>query len=402
MMNDNFIKIQSALINEALPACVIDLDAFDRNCKKLLMFLKNKNQTIRIASKSLRTPDLIKRVLKSNEAFKGLMIFSANELNLIEEFGTNDFLIAYPTVQKSDLEQIEKALQRNCSVKLVVDHPKQIEIINEYFENKMSTHENKLQLVIDVDASLNLFGIHLGVRRSPVRSITHALELARLIQKKQNVKFAGLMMYEAQVAGLTDRNPFKKLLNPIAHLVRMKSMKYVQKFRKDLYEAFQNEKIPLIVFNGGGTGSFNFANEEDCLTELTAGSALFSSHLFDYYSNIQFEPACFFALQVVRTSDRNYVTCQGGGYIASGEPGWDRLPKPIFPEGLSLVSSEGTGEVQTPLQLKNASLNIGDVVLFRHSKSGEVMERFNEVLIYSNGKIIDRVKTYRGLGLQTF
>ena len=35
---------------------------------------------------------------------------------------------------------------------------------------------------------------------------------------------------------------------------------------------------------------------------------------------MHFEPACFFALQATRSSDEGYVTCQGGGYVASGEP----------------------------------------------------------------------------------
>jgi D-serine deaminase-like pyridoxal phosphate-dependent protein len=172
----------------------------------------------------------------------------------------------------------------------------------------------------------------------------------------------------------------------------------VARRRLRVAELFSERAIPLELFNGGGTGSLNLAAREPWLTEVSAGSGLYCPHLFDYYTNIQFEPAAFFALQVVRASDPGFVTCQGGGYIASGEPGWDRVPLPWLPRGLRLISTEGCGEVQTPLRLPaDLALAPGEIVLFRHAKAGELMERFNEVLLVSGGKIIGRAKSYRGM-----
>ena len=162
-------------------------------------------------------------------------------------------------------------------------------------------------------------------------------------------------------------------------------------FGSDNYSGIHPE-----ILNGGGTGSLNYAAADPSLTEVTAGSGLLCSHLFDYYSNIRFEPSCFFALQVVRSSDSGFVTCQGGGYIASGEPGWDRVPVPWLPPESELVATEGCGEVQTPLSVR-FPLRPGDPVLFRHAKAGELAERFTEYLLVSGGKIVSRAKTYRGL-----
>lgn len=390
-------KMIELLKSEKLPAIVVDLDAFDRNVKALTLFGK----PIRLATKSIRVPALIHRAMDSYPGiFKGLMTYSAQETLQLAEQGFDDFLIAYPTVQPSDLSALQKTVELGKQVKLVIDSEEQLSKISAQWKNK-----RPLSVVIEVDGSLHGWGgmLHLGVRRSPVRSISDVLDLIEKIKSFSGLRFSGLMVYEAQVAGLTDRNPFKKFLNPIAGLVRRISQKRIARLRSEIAYALKSKGIAYEVFNGGGTGNINWASEEAHLTELAAGSALFSPHLFDYYSNIHFEPSCFFALQVVRSSDPGFVTCQGGGYIASGEPSWDRIPKPVWPLGLKLVSTEAAGEVQTPLQMPSGTqLKAGDIVLFRHSKSGEVMERFHEVLVVKGSRITERFPTYRGIGLSTF
>lgn len=390
------------LRDERLPAVVVDVEAFDRNVARLAGFLEGKSMALRLATKSVRVPELIKRVLAYGAPYKGLMCFSAEEAFVLATHGLDDFLIAYPTFQKSDLELLRDLHEKGKTVALVVDSGQGLVRVAE----QMRGVAKPFRVVVDVDVSLRLFGglVHFGVRRSPVRS---ARDVARLLDeaaRHPELKAVGAMAYEAQVAGLGDRNPFKRLINPIARLIRQASVSSVAEIREEVAQLFTDRGVALEIMNGGGTGSINYAASETVLTELSAGSGLLCSHLFDYYSNVHFEPACFFALQVVRSSDNGYVTCQGGGYVASGEPGWDRVPKPWLPAGSRLVSMEGTGEVQTPLRVRShepgqeVELKMGDPALFRHAKAGELAERFNEYLLVSNGRIVSRAKTYRGLG----
>jgi D-serine deaminase-like pyridoxal phosphate-dependent protein len=106
----------------------------------------------------------------------------------------------------------------------------------------------------------------------------------------------------------------------------------------------------------------------------------------------------------VRRPAPDTITCQGGGYVASGAPGPDRLPRPVYPEGLAYLSLEGAGEVQTPLRLPKdcPPLDLGDPVFFQHAKAGELAERFNEFHLLRGREIIDAVKTYRGKGRSFF
>jgi D-serine deaminase-like pyridoxal phosphate-dependent protein len=153
------------------------------------------------------------------------------------------------------------------------------------------------------------------------------------------------------------------------------------------------------LFNGGGTRSLYWCTGESALTEVTAGSGFLASHLFDDIRDLELVPAAYFALQVVRAPAPGIVTCHGGGYVASGAAGLDRLPRPALPEGLALMPHEGAGEVQTPLRLsRGVDLRLGDPVFFRHAKAGELAEHFNEYLLVRGSRIVDRAPTYRGLG----
>jgi D-serine deaminase-like pyridoxal phosphate-dependent protein len=91
------------------------------------------------------------------------------------------------------------------------------------------------------------------------------------------------------------------------------------------------------------------------------------------------------------------ATVLGGGYIASGPAGADRLPTPVHPPGLRLLGSEGAGEVQTPVAgAAAAALAVGDRVWFRHAKAGELCERFDELHLVRGDTVVDSVPTYRG------
>jgi len=391
------------LQNERLPAVVVDLEAFDRNVARAGAVVQQSGcgQTLRLAAKSLRVPDLIGRVLKFGRPYQGLMCFSAEEALFLSSRGFDDFLVAYPTVQRSDLKALRELHASGRSVKLVVDSLDGVKAAAE----AMTGTAKPLPLVLEVDMSLRLLGgrVHLGVRRSPIRTPGEAVRFFQKTQQYPNVGLIGVMGYEAQTAGVGDRSPFHKFLNPIIALIRSRSVSLAADRRAKVAEAFNLRGLPLELFNGGGTGSLNYSTKEPWLTEVTAGSAFLCPHLFDYYSNIKFEPACFFALQAVRTSDPNFITCQGGGYIASGQPGWDKTPAPYLPKGLKLVGTEGCGEVQTPLKVPpGLRLSPGDPVLFRHAKAGELAERFKEYLLVSKGRIVSRVPTYRGLGLCFF
>ena len=133
---------------------------------------------------------------------------------------------------------------------------------------------------------------------------------------------------------------------------------------------------------------------------MAAGSGLLVPALFDHYRSFTPRPAAFFGLPVVRRPSPQVATVHGGGLVASGPAGDDRLPVPWAPAGLQLTGLEGAGEVQTPVSGHAATLlTVGDLVWFRHAKSGELFEHTGTAHLLAGDRIVESVPTYRGHGL---
>lgn len=377
-MDPTHARYEAAFEGRDAPFAFVDLDAMWANADEMLGRAAGK--PIRVATKSVRCRALQEAIARRDARFRGLMTFTlAESLWLYEP----DMLLAYPTADRKTLGQMTE----NGPV-LMVDSVDHLDLIE-------SATNVPVRLCIEVDLSYPLPGgrVKIGVKRSPIRTPEEALDLAREIEERPRMKLAGIMGYEAHIAGLGDRPPGKPLMAAVLKRLQRASAEEIAERRAAVVEALG----PLEFVNGGGTGSLQTTSREDVVTEVTAGSGFYAPTLFDHYSAFTLTPAAMFALPVVRRPSRRVATVLGGGYLASGPADALRLPTPYLPKGLKLDKNEGAGEVQTPLHGAGA-LAVGDRVYFRHAKAGELCERFNSLLLVEGDRVVDEVPTYRGEG----
>lgn len=389
----------AALAGERLPAAFVDIDAFDSNIESILSAIRGSGKTLRVATKSIRCVGLTRRIFqKGGDLVKGVMSYSMEEAAFLAARGFDDILVAYPSALKSDMELMVEMTKMGVNVSIVADSLAHIETLSAAGRR----HGVSLKAIIEVDTSYRPIGkaLHVGPRRSPVRAPEQALKLAKAARSSGGVEIAGVMGYEAHIAGLTDKNPFTQSTNVVKKALREMAKPDVIKSRGAVVKKLRDEGFALPIVNGGGTGSADSTSRDPSVTEVSAGSGFYCPHLFSYYTNLSLAPAAFFALQVVRHPTSGIATCSGGGYVASGEAGRDRLPLPYLPAGGKLLGMEGAGEVQTPVEFSGGAAlpPIGAPIIFRHAKAGELCERFNELLLISGGAIVGREKTYRGEG----
>ncbi|MFE7225512.1 amino acid deaminase/aldolase [Nocardioides sp. NPDC057577] len=372
------------------PYGVLDLGALRTNAADLVR--RAAGIPIRVASKSVRSRAVIRDVL-AMPGFRGVLAYTLPEaLWLARE--VDDVVVGYPSVDRVALRTLASDELLADRVTIMVDSVDQLDLI----DSVVGRDGPPIRVCLELDASLRLAGglVHLGARRSPVHTPEQAAKLARAIVARPRYRLVGMMGYEGQIAGVGDDQP--GLRKHAVRAVQWLSARELAERRAAAVSAVRRI-APLEFVNGGGTGSIETTRAESAVTEIAAGSGLFGPHLFDHYTRFTPRPAAYFVLSVVRRPSPRHATVLGGGWIASGAAGADRLPAPVWPRGLKLLPAEGAGEVQTPLTGPGAAgLRIDDRVWFRHTKAGELSEHLDAFHVVDDGALVGEVATYRGEG----
>ncbi|RED56831.1 amino acid deaminase/aldolase [Cohnella lupini] len=379
-----------------MPFAYVDIDLLDRNIREIARAAGNKK--IRVASKSIRSVEVLRRIMRSDDTFQGIMCYTATEAAFLAKQGLQDLLLGYPVWEPGGIRLLADLIGEGHGITFMADCLEHVD----HLEKIAQERGVRLPLCLDIDMSANYPGLRFGVWRSPLRDWDHVRPVVEKIMNSKWVWLDGIMGYEAQIAGVGDLVPGAALKNNVVRYLKSRSIREVALRRQRIVQRIQELGLTLRFVNAGGTGSLSSSRQEEWVTELTAGSGFYSPTLFDHYRSFRFEPAAGFAVEVVRQPRKDIVTCLGGGYTASGAADRIKLPKPYLPAGLELFPMEGAGEVQTPLLNRGKSpIGLGDPVFFRHAKAGELCERFDTLHVVSNGVIVGGYSTYRGMG-ETF
>jgi D-serine deaminase-like pyridoxal phosphate-dependent protein len=366
----------------AIDAAALAANAFD-------MLDRAQGTPIRVASKSIRVRGVLDAVL-ALPGYAGILAYTLPEALWLAGQGHPDVVVGYPTADRAGLARLASDETLASRVTVMVDDVAQLDLIDAV---AAPATRASIRVCLELDASLDapLLG-HLGVRRSPVHTPQQARALAEQIVARSGFALVGMMAYEAQIAGVTNKG------KPVVQAMQRTSARELAERRAAAVAAVR-EIADLEFVNGGGTGSLESTHADTSVTEIAAGSGLFGPHLFDGYRQFTPAPAAAFALSVVRRPTPAIATLLGGGWIASGPPGADRLPQLAWPQGLTMLPREMAGEVQTPVTGDAArALAVGDRVWLRHTKAGEASEHLNAFALVENGAVVAELPTYRGEG----
>ncbi|WP_201583460.1 alanine racemase [Psychrobacter jeotgali] len=405
------------------PSAWLDMDALDHNIA--LVNQKTQAVNLRLATKSIRSIAVLNYIKKRSPHFIGLMSYAADESAYLLKNGFDNILCAYPTLDMDSVAQTFEHTKQGATMIWMVDRFEHIDRLNQIAKQ----HDVMVEVCVDINMSMPLPKLYFGSKRS---ALMHKKDVKRLLKhskKCTHIKVAGVMGYEAQIAGLAEHLPDKPWLTPAIRLLKNRSKKQVQQRRSSIVNELKKQGYELQLVNGGGSGSMDFTASQPEITEITVGSAYYKPAYFDYMDSMQdFKPAAGFVLPVTRQPEKDIITCHSGGFIASGSIGVDKAPVVHYPKYLSILADEGFGEVQTPMAIDrkaikktqqadadiNIDIGIGDFVWCRHAKGGELCEHFNELVGYretskdasiladnkaSDGRgVVQTMTTYRGEG----
>lgn len=380
------------------PLAALHVGALRHNVHDMLA--RAAGTPIRIASKSVRIRSVLDAVL-AVDGYHGVLAYTLPEAIWLatatkEHPAIEDIVVGYPSADRAAIAALAASAELAGRITLMVDSVAQLDLVDSVVP---AGKRETIRLCLEIDASWTsaLIG-RVGVWRSPVSTAQDATALAELIAGRDGFRLVGVMGYEAQIAGQGD--------NPAGRPGWARTVRWMQKKSKAELTERRGEAVAAVrrvadleFVNGGGTGSIEFTAADVSVTEVAAGSGLLGGHLFDAYRSFHPAPAAAFALSVVRKPTPEMATVLGGGWVASGPAGNDRLPLVVWPQGLTMVPREMAGEVQSPVTGQAAaSLVPGDRVWLRHTKSGELSEHVNEFLLVEGGSVTEEMATYRGEG----
>lgn len=376
------------------PSAWLCLDALHANIAAVNERLGDKK--LRVASKSLRCVPVLKRIAKASPAFVGLMSYSVQETRFLVEQGFLDILCAYPSVDTSGIEACERARGEGVKLTWMVDRREHLALLAEV-SRKVG---HKLRVCVDLNLSMPLPGLYFGTRRSAIVDLPSLENFLKDSSAWKHCDLVGLMGYEAQIAGVARGT---QALHPRAVVIKALqriSAQKVARLRAQVVARVEALRGPLELVNGGGSGSLTWSAAQAELTEVTVGSAYFMPAYFSRMPSMHgFQMAAGFALPVTRKPSVGVITCQSGGFVASGALDADKLPQIVHPLGVRPYDLEGFGEVQTPMRVPaGVELEIGDCVWLRHAKAGELCEHFNKLWTFQDTQLVGSYLTYRGQG----
>ncbi len=311
------------------PALVIDLDAMESNIRRMADYFVTRSATLRPHSKTHKCPIIAHKQIEAGA--RGITCAKLGEAEVMVESGIRDILIANQIIGKEKIMRLA-ALARHADMIVAVDAASNLRDLSEAAQ----VFGSEIGVVVDVD---------VGMGRCGTRSVDETVALALLSVSLKNIRFRGVMGYEGHCVFIQD----KQERTAKCHLANA--------ILVEAADAVRRAGIEVEIVSGGGTGTYDIAGEYPGITEIEAGSYVFSDARYNGIVD-GFKPALSVLATVVSRPERDIVITDAGLKTMTSEFGMPVL-KGI--QGAELIKlSEEHGKIHLDRDIPD--LKTGDKV----------------------------------------
>lgn len=295
------------------PALVLDLDAMERNLRRMADWARARGLRLRPHAKMHKSAELAR--LQMAHGAVGVCVQKTDEALALAHAGVADIFISNEVIAPAKLLRLARAVRElPTRFGLAVDSEHGVHaLVSALRQAGVEGHE-RIDVCIEIDVGHGRCGVPPGPA---------ALALARLVTAAPVLRFAGLHAYHGRAQH--QRSDAER------HATIAQAAQAVTATRQTLEAA----GIAVPVVTGAGTGSFVHEAASGVWNEIQPGSYLFLDA--DYAANEAspdapaFEHALFVKAQVIsRSADR--AVCDAGHKSHAIDTG---LPTVWLPQGLS-------------------------------------------------------------------
>ena len=231
------------------PCLILDLDALERNIKKMGDYAAAHGMRHRVHGKMHKSVDVAK-LQESLGGACGVCCQKVSEAEVFARGGIQDVLVSNQVRDPQKIDRLARIPLLDARAICCVDDLNNIADLSA----AATRHGTVIECLIEIDC---------GAGRCGVTTTPEVVALARAIDAAEGLKFAGIQAYQGAMQHL-DRYEDRKA--KIAVAVAMV---------KDAVDTLAKEGITCDIVGGGGTGSYYFESTSGVYNELQCGSYAF-------------------------------------------------------------------------------------------------------------------------------
>ncbi len=340
------------------PALVLDLDAFERNMKRLQDAVSSAGVRLRPHAKSHKCPEIALRQIQLGAV--GICCQKVSEAAVFVDAGVSDIFITNQVVgEKKVAHALDLATRARIGV--LVDHEDQISA----FANASAERQVSIDIYLEID---------VGMGRCGVASIERAVAMAQQITAAPYLNFMGLQCYHGSAQHY--RLPEERQQAIAAVCAKAAAAK----------AAIEDVGIRVERISGAGTGSVMLESHSKLFNEVQAGSYILMDR--DYATNqrdpgdLPFEHALFVKTAVLSHPTANRAVVDAGLKASSVDSGMPVVWQRTDAKYLKASDEHGVLEL-TP----DSTLKLGDYVMLVPGHCDPTVNLYDELIAIRGDRV---------------
>ena len=231
------------------PCLVLDLDALERNIKKMGQFAKDMGVRHRVHGKMHKSVD----VALLQEQLGGSCGVCCQKVSEAEAFvrgGITDVLVSNQVRDPAKIDRLARIPKLGARTICCLDDVENVADLSAAAQK----HGTTIECLVEIDC---------GAGRCGVTTTDAVMEIARAVDAAPGLKFSGIQAYQGAMQHMDKYEDRKEKINIAVAMV------------KDAVEALKAAGLECAIVGGGGTGSYYFEGSSGVYNELQCGSYAF-------------------------------------------------------------------------------------------------------------------------------
>ncbi len=239
-------------MNEAdiqTPCLIVDLDALERNVKKMGTLAREMGVRHRAHGKMHKSVDVAKLQETLGDSV-GVCCQKVSEAEVFVRGGIKDVMVSNQVRDPAKIDRLARMPKLGARILVCVDDPENVADLSAAAQK----HGTELECLVEIDC---------GAGRCGVTTSQDVVNIAKLIDAADGLKFAGIQAYQGAMQHMDLYNDRKEKIDIAVEMV------------ENAVNALKSQGLECDIVGGGGTGSYYFEGTSGVFNELQCGSYAF-------------------------------------------------------------------------------------------------------------------------------